>query len=103
MAFSDQRYTDIRAGAERIRLEKPYENRDDAVAALDWLSAAVSDLRGAQKRLPAGEIVEITRLGADIDVLDGLSQAIATRMNANDQHVPGRHGGRTSGELDIDT
>ena len=103
MALSDDRYSEIRDGAERIRQEKPYEKRDDAIAALDWLSSAVSDLRGAQRAREPREIVEITRLAADMDSLDSLSEAIRTRMKANDQGVPSRHGGVSSDKLEVDS
>ena len=103
MALSEDRYTEIHSGIERIKAEKPYENRDDAIAALDWLSSAVSDLRGAQRAREPHEIVEITRLAADIDSLDSLSEAIRTRMKANDQGVPSRHGGVSSDKLEVDS
>ena len=47
MALSDDRYTEIHAGAERIKAEKPYDKRDDAIAALDWLT--FSDVRPARR------------------------------------------------------
>ncbi len=103
MALSADRYTEIHAGTERIKAEKPYENRDDAIAALDWLSSAVSDLRGAQRALEPHEIVEITSIAADIETLDSLSEAIRTRMKANEQGVPSRHGGLSSDKLEVDS
>ncbi|MET0965497.1 MAG: hypothetical protein ABWZ02_03830 [Nakamurella sp.] len=103
MALSEERYTEIHAGAERIKEEKPYEKRDDAIAALDWLTSAVTDLRGAQRGLAPSDIVQITRLASDIEVLEGLSEAIRTRMKANEQGVPGRHGGTPSDKLEVDS
>jgi hypothetical protein len=103
MALSDDRYTEIHAGAERIKEEKPYKKRDDAIAALDWLTSALADLRGAQHALAASDIVQITRLGGDIEVLENLSKAIRTRMKANEQGVPGRHGGTSSDKLEVDS
>ncbi|MET0864889.1 MAG: hypothetical protein ABWZ98_11190 [Nakamurella sp.] len=102
MALSDDRYAEIRAGAERIKAEKPYEKRDDAIAALDWLNSAGSDLRAAQRSLEPSDIVQMTKLATDINVLDSLSEAIRTRMKANEQGVPSRHGGASSDELRVD-
>ena len=103
MALSEDRYAEIHAGIERIKAEKPYEGRDEAIAALDWLSSAASDLRGAQRGLAPEEIVQITKLASDIDVLESLSEAIRTRMKANDQGVPSRHGGVSSDKLEVDS
>jgi hypothetical protein len=103
MALSDHRYTEIHAGTERIRAEKPYDKRDDAIAALDWLSSAASDLRGAQRGLGPSEIVEMTKLAGDADALDSLSEAIRSKMKANAQDVPSRHGGSSSDALQVDS
>ena len=103
MALSDDRYSEVHDGAERIRQEKPYEKRDDAIAALDWLTSAVTDLRGAHRELAPSDIVQITRLAGDIEVLESLSEAIRTRMKANEQDLPGRHGGTPSDKLEVDS
>jgi hypothetical protein len=103
MALSDDRYPEIRAGTERIKAEKPYKERDDAIAALDWLSSAAADLRGAQRGLGPSDIVEMTKLASDANVLDNLSEAIRTRMKANGQDVPSRHGGSSSDALQVDS
>ena len=45
----------------------------------------------------------ITSIAADIETLDSLSEAIRTRMKANEQGVPSRHGGLSSDKLEVDS
>lgn len=100
MKLSDDRYDEIISGTERIKQEKPYADRDDAIAALDWITAATDDLRRAQHKLKPAEILLIADLERHIAALDSLHQSIQSRMAANDQHIPGRHGGEATDALD---
>jgi len=98
----DADHDEIIAGIERIRDEKPYADADAAISALDWISSATSDLRREQKALADSDIVRFGKLEHTLSVLGSLHESIQSRMTANDQKIPNRHGGPSSDALDVD-
>lgn len=87
---SDERYVQILSGVERIKQEKPYGAEADAVAALDWLSSAGSDLRGGLNNAE-GDVAQIARLQGLLETVDALHASVTARMQREGDAVPTRH------------
>lgn len=96
---SEDRLEEIDSGIDRIRSEKPYGSHADAIAALDWLTAAGNDVR---KALNAAEDTgTIARLQDRIDTLESLHSSVVARMKRTDKKVPERHLDQSTQEVEI--
>lgn len=86
----DERYVEILAGLEKIRTEKPYDDTVDAIAARDWLGAAITDLGNGLAR-SADDPAELARLHELLTVSEGIAASIEARIKQRGRQVPERH------------
>ena len=96
---SQERLEEIGFGIDKIRKEKPYDNHSDAIAALDWLTAASNDVR---KILGASDDTgEMARLQDQISTLDRLHSSVVASIKRTDTKVPERHLKQTANIVEI--
>jgi len=86
----DERYVEIQAGLEKIRTEKPYDDTSDAIAARDWLSSAIGDLR-KQLRKSADNPGQVARLQELLTLSESAASSIEARIKQQGDRVPQRH------------
>ena len=87
---SEERLASILSGVEKIKQDKPYADDADAIAALDWISAATADLNGALGR-SATDTAAMANLQELLGSLDALHSSVTAAMKRNGQDVPSRH------------
>ncbi len=87
--ISDDRIEEIDSGIDKIRTEKPYDNHSDAIAALDWLAAAINDVRKAVNA--SEDTAAIARLQDRIETMDRLHSSVVASIKRMEKKVPERH------------
>jgi hypothetical protein len=88
--MKDERYVEILAGVEKIRGERPYPDSAAAIGALDWLSAAIVDLRKAVDE-SADQPAELVRMHDLLEFSQRMAASIESRMKQDGDKVPVRH------------
>ena len=87
---STERLEAILSGMETIQQDKPYKDNADAIAALDWISAATADLSGGLAR-SADDTAAMARLQELLDALGRLHASITAAIKRSGDDVPLRH------------
>lgn len=95
---SEERIEQIDSGIDKIRTEKPYSNHADAIAALDWLASASSDMHKALNA--SDDTAAIAGLQDRIETLDRLHSSVVATMKRTDKKVPERHLEPTTTEVE---
>ena len=98
MTFDD-RLDEIDSGIAKVRSEKPYDDHNDAIAALDWLASASNDV--CKVLNVSDDTAAIGRLQERKDTLDRLHSSVAASMKRSDKKVPQRHLERTTTQVDL--
>jgi len=87
---SEERLEAIVSGVEKIRQDKPYADNADAIAALDWISAATNDVESALGD-SADDVTAMANLQELIDSLERLHSSITSAIKRSGEDVPRRH------------
>ena len=87
---SEERLAAILSGIEKIKQEKPYAETADAIAALDWISAATNDVNSALGE-SADDVTAMVRFQELSDSLGRLHSSITSAIKRSGNDVPRRH------------
>jgi hypothetical protein len=87
---SADRLDDILSGIEKVKQDKPYADDAEAIAALDWISAATADVTGALGR-SAEDTSAMATLQELLNSLEALHSSVTAAMKRAGQDVPRRH------------
>jgi hypothetical protein len=87
---SADRLDGIRTGVEKIKQDKPYAEDAEAIAALDWISAAAVDVNAELGR-SAADTSAMAHLHELLGSLDALHTSVTAAMKRKGQEVPRRH------------
>jgi hypothetical protein len=97
---TEQRLDAIATGIEKIKQDKPYDDTADAIAALDWISAATADLRTALGRATA-DPAALAALQDLLDSLQRLHSSIGAGIKRSGGDVPRRHDDTPAGTVNL--
>ena len=94
----EERLGAILAGIEKIKQNKPYDDNADAIAALDWISAATADLTSALAQ-SADDTTAIANVQELLDTLGRLHASISAGIKRNGGDIPRRHDAQPTGTV----